>query len=205
MLEEEKDVKLPAQLSAGVDHILKQTSRSNPLLRFKKGKYLVGDDEVALGREYIAYPLDWTRGWVKWQQGGIVAERLGRVADGFLPPERDELGDNDKSTWEDGNDPWALQNMLPLEDAETGEFLVFVSSSFGGKLAVEKLCNRVARDLKAGRDRGLPTIGLAVSQFSTKGFGEVQRPDFVIVGWEHDKQEQVLPPTDNALNDSIPF
>jgi hypothetical protein len=140
--------------------------------------------------------------WLKGlpQAGG----RLGRVTDGFVPPQRVELGDNDPSTWDDANDPWALQNMLPLEDAKTGEFLVFVSNSFGGKLAIEKLCNRVARDLKAGRDRGSPTIKLPVNECSTKGFGEVQRPDFVIVGWENNKQEPVLAPSDNELNDSIP-
>lgn len=144
---------LPAQLSDGIDHILKQTARSNPLLRFRKGKYFIGDDEVPLGREYIAYALDWTRGWVKWQQGVIVADRLGRVADGFVPPEREELGDNEGGKWEGGNDPWVLQNILPLEDAATGEFLLFVSSSFGGKLAIEKLCNRVARSQSRPRSR----------------------------------------------------
>ena len=199
---------LPAKLSESVDHILKQTSRSNPLLRFKKTKYLIGEDEVPLGREYYAYPLDWVWGHVKWENGIIVEERLGRVADGFIPADREELGDTDQAEWENGNDPWQPQNLLPLEDAQTGEFIVFVTGSFGGKLAIEKLCNRVARELKAGRDRGLPRIKLAIAEFNTKNFGEVQRPDFVIVGWERDDRASApsdVPPGDKGLSDAIPF
>jgi hypothetical protein len=198
--------RLPANLSAGVEHMLKQTSRSNPLLRFKKGKYFIGGEEIPLGRQYIVYALDWVRGFVKWENGAIVTDRLGRVADGFVLPERSELGDTDEHAWVDGKDPWEFQNMLPLEDVRTGEFVVFVSPSFGGKIAVEKICNRVARDLKAGRDRGSPTIELAVGVIKTTEFGDVPRPDFVIVGWEHDQHKPVFPPTaENDLNDSIPF
>jgi hypothetical protein len=175
---------LPAQSSGGdaVNNILKETARSNPRLLFKKGKYFVGENEVLLGHEYVAFALDWTRGWVKWADGNIVnAEHMGRVADGYVPPERDELGDTDKSQWpDDGSDPWQAQNILPLEDVESGEFLIFVAGSFGGKFAVEKLCNRVARDLKAGKDRGLPIIQLAVAEFSTKSYGNIARPNFPI-------------------------
>jgi hypothetical protein len=201
---------LPDQPGGGaaVDNILKETSRSNPRLLFKKGKFYIGEDQIALGREYVAFPLDWARGWVKWEDGRIVdAQHMGRVADGYVLPERDELGDNDKSQWPDGkDDPWQAQNILPLEDAETGEFLIFVSGSYGAKIAVEKLCNRVARNIKAGKDLGLPTIELAVAEFSTKDYGKIDRPDFPIVKWERgeDAPRDISPPS-TSLNDSIPF
>jgi hypothetical protein len=63
---------LPAQSGGGVDNILKETSRSNPRLLFKKGKFYIGEDQIPLGREYVAFPLDWARGWVKWEDGRIV-------------------------------------------------------------------------------------------------------------------------------------
>jgi hypothetical protein len=203
--------RLPTQSNGGdaVDNILKETSRSNPRLLFKKGKYYIGEDEIPLGHQYVAFALDWTRGWVKWEDGNIVnpVVHMGRVAEGYVPPERDELGDNDKSQWEDGNDPWQPQNILPLEDVESGEFVIFVSGSFGGKIAVEKLCNRVARDLKAGKDRGLPIVSLAVGEFSTKDYGKIPRPDFPIAQWERgeEQQQDVLPPLTKDLNDSMPF
>jgi hypothetical protein len=200
------NTQLPARLDEAADNILRETSRANPLLRFKKRQFLIGDDEVAPGREYRAFPLEWTRGWVKWHDGAIVEQRLGRVADGYRPPERDQLGDCNESEWPDGKDPWIFQNLLPLEDCETGEIAVFVSSSFGGKIAVERLCNRVARDLKSGRDLGRPTIKLAFSSFRTKQYGEIDRPEFEIVSWENERQhDQVLPPMKNVLSDEISF
>jgi hypothetical protein len=196
---ERQNANLPAQLSDSADNILRAAKSAVPMLRFVKGKYFIGEDEIPVGHEYIAYPLDWVRGWVKWWDDAVVAEKLGKVAEGFQPPEREELGDTDESKWPDGKDPWCRQNMLPMEDRETGDLVVFNSNSHGGRIAIEKLAARVARDLKSGRDRGRPTIGLHVATFTSKDYGKIARPDFQIVGWEYD---EVPPP---PLDDEIPF
>ena len=88
----DQSTSLPATISDAAVNILKETARANPLLRFKKGKYLIGEDEIPAGREYVAFPLEWTRGWVKWEGGQIVDERVGKVGEGFVLLERDELG-----------------------------------------------------------------------------------------------------------------
>jgi hypothetical protein len=200
---------LPATLNDAAVNILRETARANPLLRFRKGKYYLGESEVALGRQYVAFPLEWTRGWVKWEGGQITDERLGKVGQGFVLVERDELGDTDKTKWEDPDkDPWQQQNMLPMEDVESGEFCVFVTGSFGGKIAIEKLANRVARDISAGRNLGAPTIKLGVTEFTTKQYGSVPRPELTIVGWENEQNGgSVLPPESaaEALDDATPF
>lgn len=168
------------------------------MLRFKEGEYLVGEDKILLGREYLVYPLDWTRGWVKWADGVIVDQRMVRVADDIKLPTREELGDNDKSLWEEEKDPWVYQNILPMDDLETGEYMIFVTSSVGGKIAVETLCNNVVRVYKKGRQSGLPIIELATKLFPTK-FGIKPRPHFPIVRW-HD-----LSPLGEDMSDAIPF
>src|SRR5262249_10426666 len=177
-------------------------------LKFKKTKFLCGDDQIPLGREYIADATDWRRGWMKFRDGEVADQRIGRIADGFKAPERDELGDLDQAQWETGSDgkprdPWVLQDLLPLEDAETGERYIFVTSSFGGRIAGEALCKRWARNA----NKGLPTVKLATAEFTTKAYGAITRPDFPIVGWEKDAgMIEVNPPNDpDALNDSIPF
>ena len=154
------------------------------LLKFKKTKFVMHDTEVALGTEYIANCAEWSRGWLKFEGDELLERRMGRVADRFRVPERDELGDMDKSLWgvdDEGlpNDPWVRQDCLPFENPETGEYLVFVTSSTGGRIAVEGLCNRFVRNL----DKGLPRIKLATATFHTRKFGDVNRPDFPIVGW----------------------
>src|SRR5215831_2620418 len=48
---------LPARLQDVADVMLAETASSNPLLRFKKGKYFFNDNEIEVGHEYIAYPF----------------------------------------------------------------------------------------------------------------------------------------------------
>jgi hypothetical protein len=188
------------------DNILKQTARSSRLLKFssQKVKFSVGKDEdVPLGREYLADCRGWAAGWLKWKGGAIVDQRLGCIADGFVPAGRADLGDTDESAWQDGNDPWQHQNALPLEDLENGELLVFVGTSIGAGIAVKLLCSQWAREVKAGHDKGRPTIKLGIGEFPGKN-GPVKRPDFEIVGWEHDRPLSAAS-TKHEPDDEIPF
>jgi hypothetical protein len=165
-----------------------------PLLKFKKTKFVVRDTEVPLGTEFIAYLHDWARGWVKFMDDELVDKKIGRVIDRFSVPERDELGDADEELWERGDDgkprdPWVRQDYLPLENAETGEHLVFVTPSFGGRIAIEALAQRFARNV----GKGLPRVKLATGMFHTKKFGEITRPDFPITAWESDGRVDITP------------
>jgi hypothetical protein len=177
-----------------VQNILERaTSGPVPLLKYKKTKYLLRDLEIPLGTRFYAYCGDWQNGWAKFVGDERVdkGERMGRVADKFYPAERYELGDEDESEWEvddEGTprDPWTRQDLLPIENVETGERLLFVTQSFGGRIAIESLCARWGREVKKGVDRGLPIIRLATSTFSTKKYGEIMRPDFPLSGWEFD-------------------
>src|SRR4051794_14155937 len=104
------------------------------LMKFVKGKYFIGDDEVEIGREMLAHVGSTVRGWTKFENSNVVDQRVGRISDGFKPPPRGELGDLDESKWERDStgkrrDPWSEQFYLPLEDLETGEIVAFVTSS----------------------------------------------------------------------------
>jgi hypothetical protein len=162
-----------------------------PLIKFKKDKYVTaGDAELPLGTQFVAYCADWQRGWVKFVDGELVEKRIGRVADRFHPLERDELGDLDKTLWDKDDDgvpqsPWSFQHYLPLENIETGERVVFVSSSVGGGISVETLCAKWARRLDRGLS-GLPIVKLAIGEFRTKRYGAVKRPEFEVVSWDND-------------------
>jgi len=208
----DKKTNLPATPDQEADNIYKAANARVPILKFRKGKYFIGDDEVPLGRKFLAYAGDWRRGWRKWKDDQVVEDRIVRVADNRREPaERDELDDQDKDLWEKGldgkpKDPWSPENQLPVEDIETGERLLFVTTSLGGKIAVEKLCGRYAANIKKGLEKGLPIIELATTDMPTKAFGLVPRPDLVIVGWENDDGGgpiDVTPP--NKMNDEIPF
>src|SRR5262249_50322017 len=46
------------------------------LLKFVKGKWEVGDDEVPIGTEYIAHIDQLARGWVHFEDGEIVGDPI---------------------------------------------------------------------------------------------------------------------------------
>jgi hypothetical protein len=187
----ETETKLPARLEDIADVMLAETASSNPLLRFKKGEFLIGDDEVEVGHEYVAYPFDAMRGFVQWKDDAVVEHRLGRIRDAFTL-EREDLPDDED---------WKPQYVLPLEDAETGEFVAFVSGSFGGKRAINNLINTTAHAVKAGRGEATPLIRLAVGSFTSKEYGRIACPSFEVVN----QQPQEVKPIEDEMSDKIPF
>jgi hypothetical protein len=174
------------------------------LIKFAKGRYYIGDDEIALAREYIAHTNQWMRGWVKFEDGKPTEKRIGKVVAGFEVPERNELGDTDESEWprdEKGGpkDPWSRQSYPPLEDTETGEIVVFVSGSYGGRGAIGNLCDAAAQNYK----NGLPRIRLGASSYRHKTYGRIETPDFPIVGWTGATEKP--PPIAAEMSDEVPF
>jgi hypothetical protein len=197
--------KTPGELLTKAAAELSSGDGMGRLLRFKKGHYYIGDDEIAVGREYIAHATQLARGWVKFGDGAVAEQRIGKVIDGFTPPERDTLGDLDKNKWETdiagkSLDPWVAQTYLPLEDRETGELVVFVTGSDGGRRAVGAVCNQAARNL----NRGNPTIRLDVRSYKHKVYDRIETPYFPVTGFTEmpPKPEQSL---GAELNDSLPF
>jgi hypothetical protein len=92
------------------------------LLKFSKGNWLIGDDELSADRLFIAHVHQLAHGWVKFIDGKVADQRVGIVANGFVVTDRSELGDTDRGQWEREpsgapRDPWSKQYYLPLEDA----------------------------------------------------------------------------------------
>jgi hypothetical protein len=171
--------------------MLAETASSTPRIRFKKGDYLCGEDKVPIGHEYRAYPFDALRGFVRWQDDVIVDQRLGRIADRFDLEREDLPADED----------WQPQRVLPLEDVETGEVFAFVSSTFGGKKAIEALINATARAIKRGHGEETPLIRLAVGKFTSKEYGEILRPKFEIVN----EPQEVKKTVEEEPSDQVPY
>src|SRR5262249_31385190 len=156
----------------------------------RKGQYLIGDDEIELGHEYVAYPFDAMKGFVRWENDVVVEQRLGRIADRFNL-ERDELPKDQD---------WKEQRLLPLEDVGTGAFVAFVSGSFGGKMAINSLINTVARAVKTNRGDATPVIRLALAKFTSKQYGEIDRPSFEIV---NEPKEMVVKKTEKTIKEEM--
>jgi len=181
-----------------------QSEGLGKLLKFDKGKYFIGDDEVKIGHEMLAHVGSTMRGWTKFENGKVAKQHVGRISDGFQPPAREALGDLDDSKWEKDStgkprDPWVAQFYLPLEDPDTGEVVVFVTGSKGGNGAVGKLCAVYGRNI----GKGSPIIKLGVRSYRHSKYGRIETPDFAVASWENSNTGGEFAAT--GMNDDIPF
>jgi hypothetical protein len=93
------------------------------LLKFAKGDWLLGqeEEEVEEGRQFTVVMNELLIGWQRWEDKKPTASHLGKLAEGFKPPPREELGDEDEDLWDkdsSGNlqDPWQRTNILLLRN-----------------------------------------------------------------------------------------
>ena len=164
-----------AQKAAGFEKILK----------FRKGDFLIGDEIVPSGTQYLAHTSAWSRCWIKFADGNVAEKRVYSVAKDEKVPERHGLDANDQTQWPKGKDgkfidPWLFQQLLPLEDLTTGEIVIFTTPSIGGEIAIADL---VHRHLKSGHV-GQPIVELRTVMMPTRSYGDVPRPAFYVVGWD---------------------
>jgi len=100
--------------------------------KFTKGSYTSRDGAtIPCGTEFVVpYPATLV-GWIRFNgEGNKPTRHMGKLFEGFLPPARASLGDDDQTKWDiglDGKaaDPWMMQMLLPLIEAKTNERHVF--------------------------------------------------------------------------------
>jgi len=88
----------------------------------KSGKFTkaIDGEEIKEGTEAVVVADQIQAGWMKFNGKGNPPTRvMGNVFDGFVPPNRSEMGDTDQSLWEEGlngkpADPWQFQVLLPM-------------------------------------------------------------------------------------------
>jgi len=114
--------------------------------------------------------------------------------------------------------PWVLQHVVYLLDPRSAESFTFLNSTWGARIAVDRLADRMEnmRKLRGGNPH--PVVKLESRKMKTK-FGEKPRPEFTITKWvdmpgggdiraiEHKPDiKAIAPPTvSEELNDEIPW
>jgi hypothetical protein len=139
-----------------------------------------------------------------------------------LPDVGELNGQIPQEEWEKGLDgkpraPWVKQHVAYLVDPVSGEAYTFINGTFGAKIAVERLADRVANMQRLRGGNALPVVKLESRPMKTK-FGTKQRPEFTIVEWraigggeqvkaiEHKPvgKPVVAPTVSEELNDALP-
>jgi hypothetical protein len=181
-----------------------QRSFVGMLLKFNKfGEFCAGQDEqkIQFGTVLAAYMTTLCVGYIKWVDNRPVEVVMGPVAEGFIPPKRAELDDQDQSKWDtfdngEPRDPWQFSNSLVFADLKSGELFTFSTSSKGGMNAIGKLSKEYGRHIRSNPDE-VPLIELHVDSYRhrIKEYGEIRVPIFKVTSWIHTDK---LPPIDGA-------
>ncbi len=185
------------------------------MLKFKKGDYFCDGQEVERGTQMIAHCMAWTKVWVKFQDRKLAEKRIYPLINKERAPHKDQMPDRDQSLWPPGidgkpADPWVLQDLLPMENPETGEVRIFVTSSTGGRMAISDLVDKYVAKRKRDPALGQPLIRLQKTMMPTTSFGNVPRPSFEIISFDtggNEPMREVAAETlANAdMDDEIPF
>jgi hypothetical protein len=178
------------------------------ILKCTNGEWLRGKEEAKMNGQHLV-AMATRDAHVKWKDQRPV-EYLFREA-GKPLVERDALDDRDESQWEkglDGNpkDPWANTRFLYLWDPKTGEKFTYSTSSYGGRGAVGDLADQITT-MRFAHPNAVPVVELSNAPMITK-FGRRIKPFLRVVSWLNvsgDEKPQPTPPSNNALNDALPF
>jgi hypothetical protein len=182
----------------------------SPFLRFnKQGEFAVSDTEVIpAGTRCVAHCDEIMLGWRKWQGGRLADTRMGRIADRYVPVQRQDLGDTDPDQWEasdDGvaRDPWQFAASVPVTRCDTGESYVFSTSSKGGLRAINALTRAFgARVRDRGDAAGLPIVELRPDSYKHARYGRVFYPVLHVTTWTGPDGQPLS--TAEDLGDTIP-
>jgi hypothetical protein len=189
-------------------------------LKFDRGVYRFGPADaseiLALGTLLVANMAEMKVGWLKWQDGEVVATDMRRLAEGYFVTPREELGDMDEAMWEMGNDdlpkdPWTLTTLLPLKDPATGAEYTFTTSSKGGRAACGTLAGRYGSERHKPENAGkLPVIKIDDGTYKHRKLGQIIHfPVFRLVEWRSESDLVSNVATAAAVgvdpSDEVPF
>ncbi len=161
------------------------------MLKFSKGDYLVGRNAEEFEEDkLVAMVNEMVHGAIRWEDNKPVEQIMGRLADGFVPPDRSKLSHRDEDAWEvDPNgkprDPWQIGLYLPMVSIDGGQVYTFTTTSDGGRRrCVGPLCREYGNHLRMHPDE-LPIVRLGQDSYMhpDRSIGKVKFPVFTIDKW----------------------
>jgi hypothetical protein len=203
-------------LTPGAKFAKDEGVRLGNLMKFVQGEFLSGDEVVPLGTRFACHWTGIERGWIKFgAKGEPPVQHVGLIANGFVMPDRETLGDNDKTKWSIGlagqlRDPWLTVVYVPMiqvsEGPGEGEVMTFTTTTDTGRRSVVNLYNR-CETLRYKYCGQLPVVEIGCkilkNDFNTKV------PMFTIVAWQPVGGEgaplPAMPTVREDLDDEIPF
>lgn len=169
------------------------SSITGTLIKFNKGDWVTGDDEdLDEGMELVANMDQLMVGWIKWIDNRPSEQIMGPVVEGYQPPRRNELGDQNQDEWETDDqgrarDPWQFSNYIvmkePGQPATEDNLYTFATSSKGGLGAIGALCRTYGKEMRT-RAGEYPIVKLDSDSYMHREYGRTKVPLLTVIGWE---------------------
>jgi len=175
----------------------------------KEGQIVYRDDQTEVpDHVYVVLDEETLIGWIKFTGDGSPPERqMGLIAEGFVPPSRESLGDLDEAEWSEGingspEDPWRFQICIVLQDTETDELVTFTTVSLTGRNAANRLLHHCQR-VKRMHPGSLALVRLRVGSYTNKRGIKVAVPNFVGCGHTSDESAAKSGNGKDVFNDEL--
>lgn len=158
---------------------------SGSLIKFsgKTGKVTMGidNDEVSKDAEFAVNPFSFIQGYIAWNsKAGEVAGEIMRPVTEPMPtigeaPENSEKG-------------WEVQlgfSVKCIYGDEEGAKARYITSSYGGRKAVDKLAQAIAQQIQKDLSTPVPVIAIEAEsyQHKDKSRGTIYTPLFTVLEW----------------------
>jgi hypothetical protein len=136
------------------------------------------------GQKLASDPPDAMTGWQKFENK-VPVYQIGRVADGYQPPPREQLGDLNAVHWENGKDPWVRIDLLPFWDVDSREVLLFSAANQGSRDAVAHLVAAYINNVEVHPEdlNKVPLIELETDSYLNKHGKQIFIPILSIIDW----------------------
>jgi hypothetical protein len=164
----------------------------------KTGAWLNQDEENIDGSSWIVEMSTIVAGARKWKDSQIIIADFDLIANGKVVPEREGLGDGDKTKWGLSGDPWQRGFLLRFV-GETGDIATWAALTNGARQAVGNLIASWTARCERGRG-GWPVVKLDAAGYTHKVYGHVPTPKLLIQGWAGAD----APPTAAAIETTRP-
>jgi len=152
-----------------------------PILKFtRRGDWVLGKDadEVTEGTVVVLRTDSIREGWLGWQNGKVVGEKMQPVsgADVNDIPREDIV----KVTKKDG---WALQYSVEGKLKTGHPAFVYKTTTHGGKTAMTTLIQQISQQFRVNQQYINPVIELNVDSYVHPEYGETFTPELDIIDW----------------------
>jgi len=159
------------------------TSSFRPILKFtKQGEWVLGKerDEVTMGTRLVIFGPSMQEGWIGWQNGKVVGEKMHPV--GEVNVENIQLEEIAKIQNSDG---WYRQVSLEMKFLAGADNLqvLWKASTAGAKEAFYDVVRSIAAQFMVSQDFINPVIELDNSSYQHKSYGTIYKPQLNVVDW----------------------